>query len=940
MKHLCKRTVLVLQILLVCIFLHQFAYANVYYASPDGAGTGTLASPCSFSSGLSKLTGPGDTLYLRGGIYYLTAKVSINKNGSAAARIGIMAYPGEVPILDFSGQPYSSSNPGISLSATSTYIHIKGLVIRYAGDNGMINNGSYHIIENCEFYGNCDTGLQHKSGGNNLILNCDSHDNFDYESGGITAADFGGNADGFADKQYTNSDPNTYDGCRSWNNADDGWDFFEKIGNSVIKNSICYKNGPASFDMTNHPRYTVDKAWFDQFPMTVTNANGGTNNITLANYKNYGNGNGFKLGGNYTAHNVTLIRCLSVGNTVRGFDQNNNYGTMTIYNASAYQNAYNYGFWTSSGGTLVIKNSVSMSSTNSNTFSTKTVTNVNNSWNTSGITTNSSDFVSLDTSLILTPRNADGSYTTTFMNLVAGSDLIDAGVFTGVEYAGNNPDLGYYEYGTIDKYPPVVTSQNITQSVVLGNAITNIVFTWSGGATGLNVSTLPTGLTAVFDNTNQKLTIQGTPTTLGNNQFTVTSIGGAGAAIATDCNIYVTSATAKKIAYFTTLPLGIADSLIYKKLAANSDFTVIPVDAGVVVDYSSYDAVVMSPVPSSAATGFTALEALDKPKLLLKPFTLKNTVWNWITGNAVNTAQAGMTITNKSHEIFTGLTFSGTNSDELQLFSTVTTNAVTGITNSTWIATPAVSVLGNALGTTTTNSIVEVPVGTNMNGTTTTKRFVMIGVSEYSTAALTATATQLIENAVYYILGMSVPSTVPVRFYSVNISDNNGSAKLSWKVGAEIDIKNYSIQRSSNGVDFVSIATVDANGSEVYTCTDNAALSGKSYYRVVANEKMGKMLLSQILPFVNQSKAVAIIVAPNPIVNKKINLQLINVLKGTVAVDVYNSGLQKIYSTRFNNTGSATSAIINLPANSASGIYTLRVVLTNGETYTKNISVQ
>ncbi len=942
MKHSLSRICFALSAIILFSFAGSALYATTYYATPDGSGTGTFASPCSLSSGLSKISAPGDTLYLRGGIYYLSAKVSINKTGSASARIAIMAYPGEKPVLDFSGEPYGSSYPGVSLSASSSYIHIKGLAIRYAGDNGLINNGSYHIIENCEFYGNCDTGLQHKSGGNNLILNCDSHDNFDYESGGTTAANFGGNADGFADKQYTNTDPNTYISCRSWNNSDDGWDFFEKIGSSVLKNCICYKNGPSSYNMANHPRYTTDKTWFDQFPLTVTNANGGTNTVSLASYTNFGNGNGFKLGGNYTVHNVTVIRCLSVGNTVRGFDQNNNYGSMTLYNNSAYQNGYNYGFWSSGGGTLVIKNSVSLNSTNSNTFSSKYVTDVNNSWNTSGITVNSSDFTSLDTSQVLKPRNADGSYSTTFMNLVSGSDMIDAGLFVGIEYAGNNPDMGYYEYGTIDKFPPVVSSQNITQTIVFGNPVTAITFSWSGGATGLDTANIPAGITATFDNTNKTLTLEGTPVKLGNNQFTITSIGGAGSPVVITGNIYVALASAKRIAFFTTVPIAAADSLIYKKLAANPDFLIVPVDAtSSTTDYSSYDAVVMSSVPGSTAAGFPSLETLDKPKLLLKPFTLKSSVWNWInTNSAVNTAQTGITVTVKSHPVFTGLPFSGTNSDELQLFSSVSTNAVTGISNSTWIASPSVTVLGNAIGSTTTNSIVEFPVGTNMNGTVTTKRFIMIGLSEYSTAYLTTTATQLVENSVYYILGLDVPGTVPINFYSVNIRANNNLAELSWKVGSEMNISYYIIQRSVNGIDFTSIATVYPNGKNEYKWIDNMALPGKNFYKVVAIEITGRQSASQVLTLNNANKQTGIAVAPNPVPNKKLTLQLNYMMEGKVSVDLFNSNLQRTYSTQFDNYGGITSRLIDIPASCTPGIYELRVTEISGRVYTKQIVIK
>ncbi len=941
MKYLLiKRTILLLIVSVLSIISYSSLNAAVYYASPTGNGTGTIASPCSFSSGLTKLIAPGDTLYLRDGIYYLSTKVSINKNGTAKSRIAIMAFPGEKPILDFSAEPYGSSYPGISLSNTSTYLHLKGLVIRYAGDNGLINNGSNHIIEDCEFYGNCDSGLQHKSGGNNYILNCDSHDNFDYESGGITLANFGGNADGFADKQYTNSDPNTYEGCRSWHNADDGWDFFEKIGSTILKNCICYKMGPKTFDMTNHPRYQTDLAWFSQFPLTVTNANGTTDNITLAAYVNYGNGNGFKLGGNYTAHNVTLTRCLAVGNMVRGFDQNNNYGTMTLYNNSSYQNAYNYGFGTGTGGTLIIKNCVSLNSINTNAFASKTVTNVNNSWNTTGITTNSSDFVTLDTSLVLLPRNTDGSFSTTFMNLVAGSDLIDAGLNVGIPYSGTRPDLGYYEYGIIDQFPPSLTGQNTTQTLVLGNAITPITFSWSGGSTGVDTSKIPAGVTAIFDTINKTLTLQGTPTALGNYQYTVTSVGGVGNPIVITGTIFVTSNTAKKIAYFTTLPITAPDSMIYNKLSANPDFMVALVDAtSTTTNYSGFDAVVMSPVPGSTAAGFPALESLNIPKLLLKPFTLKSTVWNWInTTAAINTNLTGVTITNKTHPIFSGLTFTGPSSDQLQLFSSVNTYGVTGITNSTWIATPAVSVLGNAIAAPTTNSIVEFPVGANMNRTVINKRFVMIGISEYSTATLTTTATQLIENTVYYILGMGVP--LPLEFNSIKVSGNKGAATISWKLGYEKDINQYKVQRANNSNDFYSIATLNSTGSNEYSYFDQQPLKGKSFYRIVAIEKSGKEVLSSIVSLNTLNENAEIVVLNNPVVNKKLQLQLNNIEKGNVKVSLFNTALQEVTSTSFYNDGDASLKTINIPSSGIAGVYVVQLVSSKGERYSKLITVQ
>lgn len=227
------------------------ANATNYYASPTGTGTGTIDDPCSLTSGVSKATAAGDTLFLRGGQYDLSSKVSFNNSGTSTARIAYFAYPDETVIVDFRTQVYGER--GFQVNAN--YLHFKGIQIQYSGDNGMHITSNYNIIEECTFYRNCDTGLQitgntdaygiSTGGVGNLIKNCDSYENFDYKTMGsgtlsdgtpYTYSDFGGNADGFADKLFDNTtDSNTYEGCRAWSNSDDGWDMYNRKGITYYK---------------------------------------------------------------------------------------------------------------------------------------------------------------------------------------------------------------------------------------------------------------------------------------------------------------------------------------------------------------------------------------------------------------------------------------------------------------------------------------------------------------------------------------------------------------------------------------------------------------------------------------------------------------------------------------------------------------------------------
>ena len=437
--------------------------AATYYASPNGNGDGkTVTTPASLADGLKQLQDPGDTLYLLNGQYDLGNTVLQNLRGSASRRIVIAGYDTanhqspftnyQSTILDFRQTPYGTR--GLQIKNTCSFLHIKNLTLRYSGKNNLYNEGSYCLFENLDIYGSADTGCQMKNGGNNTIRNVDSHDNFDYETMSGSAANFGGNADGFADKQFTGAG-NHYIGCRAWNNSDDGWDFFQRVSNSetVIENCVCFANGAPYYNMKNHPRYLTDKTWFDSKVGTqMTDRYGNTITVTLEKYPCQGNGNGFKMGGQFTDHKIIVHHCLAVGNYARGYDQNNNGGTMWLYNNSAYDNYVNYGF-TTAYGTNTLRNNISLDSQNKDAYSSQNVAaNDHNSWNNIGCS--KTDFLSLDTTQILAPRNSDNSLPEgTFMRLVDGSPLVDAGIDVNLGYNGSAPDLGCYEKEGEHHYP-------------------------------------------------------------------------------------------------------------------------------------------------------------------------------------------------------------------------------------------------------------------------------------------------------------------------------------------------------------------------------------------------------------------------------------------------------------------------------------------------------
>jgi hypothetical protein len=420
----------------VFVVFHSIVFAATYYVSPTGTDTnnGSLAFPFKTITKAISSAVAGDIIYLRGGTHVYTTRINISKNGTSANRFYLLAYPGDArPVLDFSGMAINSSNRGIDISGS--YWYFKGFDIYKAGDNGMFISGAFNVVDFCSFYENADTGLQLANGANNnQIINCDSYFNKDVTDG---------NADGYAAKLDVGTG-NSFKGCRAWQNSDDGWD------------------GLLTTGLGTNPSTTYDSCWCFM------------NGYLKTGVASVGNGNGFKVGGNNERHDAILTRCLSAFNRVKGFDQNNNNGSMILYNCTGYKNKPNFGMNNNdpdAGKVMIVKNSISYAGLSSDVFRTVCVR-TNNSWQISGFTVSNADFLSVDSIGLRNPRNANGTLPIiNFMQLATGRTMVNAGVDVGLPYSGTAPDLGAFE--TADVVP--------VSLLFFNGAIKNnqILLTWS-----------------------------------------------------------------------------------------------------------------------------------------------------------------------------------------------------------------------------------------------------------------------------------------------------------------------------------------------------------------------------------------------------------------------------------------------------------------------------
>ncbi|HMH82110.1 MAG TPA: right-handed parallel beta-helix repeat-containing protein [Gemmatimonadales bacterium] len=207
-----------------------------YYALPTGsaAGDGSVGRPWDLATALAGAgrVHPGDTIWLRGGVYrgYFRTKL----NGTAGARIIVRQYPGERATIDgtlraegsyltFWGFEIMQSNPdsvnsyvlqayttdgrftnlvlhdagisGVSMSTTSgAGVELYGCIIYNNGTHENLDHGIYahnttaalkHIVDNVLF-NNYARGIQIYEGDSSVMRNFDVDGNVSFNNGSIS----------------------------------------------------------------------------------------------------------------------------------------------------------------------------------------------------------------------------------------------------------------------------------------------------------------------------------------------------------------------------------------------------------------------------------------------------------------------------------------------------------------------------------------------------------------------------------------------------------------------------------------------------------------------------------------------------------------------------------------------------------------------------------
>jgi hypothetical protein len=386
--------------------------AKTIYVAPDGqpinAGT-SFESPVDLATALAQVA-PGEMILLRPATYRIgyaegvKNTIVLDQSGESGRPIYLVAAECGRARFDFSFPELAWVQNSFGFQLTASYWHIQGVEVTHAGYQGMYVTGQHNTIENCAFFDNRNTGLEiNKGGAYTTVVNCDSYRNYDPKK-------LGSMADGFGPKE-TQGPGNRFVGCRAWENSDDGFDAYDSPEAVLFEDCWAFRNG-------------IDVWHYEGFS---------------------GNGNGFKVGGNFKQANHRLSRSIAFGNRVKGFDQNNNTGGLVLYNCTAYANGINFGLSNglNSGELHELKNNASWGAVDD----IRLALSENNTWDLA-IALGEDDFASLETNLATAERTITGQIPRTqLFRPSAASQLVDRGVDVGAPFNGNAPDLGAFESG-------------------------------------------------------------------------------------------------------------------------------------------------------------------------------------------------------------------------------------------------------------------------------------------------------------------------------------------------------------------------------------------------------------------------------------------------------------------------------------------------------------
>ena len=174
----------------------------------------------------------------------------------------------------------------------------------------------------------------------------------------------------------------------------------------------------------------------------------------------------------------------------------------------------------------------------------------------------------------------------------------------------------------------------------------------------------------------------------------------------------------------------------------------------------------------------------------------------------------------------------------------------------------------------------------------------------------------------------SVGVVLPITGLEFTVSLQDNTSNLNWKTLSETNTSRFEIERSTNGINFTTFASVNAAGNSntdtYYQQQDVLTATGVYYYRIKTIDRDGQFKYSEVRSVIYRKTANSIVVAPNPF-KEVVNFS--NIGKA-VQVNITDLTGRLLFSKKLNNQNNVQLQLGKLPA----GMYNAQFVQADGST--------
>jgi hypothetical protein len=180
---------------------------------------------------------------------------------------------------------------------------------------------------------------------------------------------------------------------------------------------------------------------------------------------------------------------------------------------------------------------------------------------------------------------------------------------------------------------------------------------------------------------------------------------------------------------------------------------------------------------------------------------------------------------------------------------------------------------------------------------------------------------------------------LPVNFISIAASRKTTTVQVNWKVGNELNIHHYEVERSTDGSNYSKAGTIAATGITDYSLLDANAPAVSLFYRVKSVGIAGEIKYSAVVKVAAENVKPGYAVVPNPIEGREINIQFKNQAGGKYSIKLLSNAGQQISSTEVNHVGGNGTQTIQIPAGLARGTYQLEIISADKTSSTQSIFI-